>query len=160
MATRTTAGALLAFLSISVLLAATGQAEIPDKMNYQVMLTDDEGSPIADQSVELIFRLFDQSEILRWTETHNTTTNSIGVVSVKLGATNSLSTVDFSVPLWLEIEVDGEPLSPENWRDIVYQSIAGLQWEQVMADVRPFLEQESQITLLTRENLVRVLENK
>jgi hypothetical protein len=29
-----------------------------------------------------------------------------------------------------------------------------------MADVRPFLEQESQITLLTRENLVRVLENK
>ena len=55
---------------------------------------------------------------------------------------------------------DGEPLSPENWRDIVYQSIAGLQWEQVMADVRPFLEQESQITLLTRENLVRVLENK
>ena len=55
---------------------------------------------------------------------------------------------------------DGEPLSPENWRDIVHQSIAGLQWERVMADVRPFLEQESQITLLTRENLMRILENK
>jgi predicted nucleotidyltransferase component of viral defense system len=55
---------------------------------------------------------------------------------------------------------DGEPLSPENWRDIVHQSIAGLQWERVMADVRPFLEQESQITLSTRENLERVLENK
>jgi hypothetical protein len=55
---------------------------------------------------------------------------------------------------------DGEPLSPENWCDIVHQSIAGLQWERVMADVQPFLEQQSQITLLTRENLVRVLENR
>jgi predicted nucleotidyltransferase component of viral defense system len=55
---------------------------------------------------------------------------------------------------------DGDSLSPENWRDIVHQSIAGLQWERVVADVRPFLEQESQIPLLTHENLIRVLEDK
>lgn len=54
---------------------------------------------------------------------------------------------------------DGEPLTPENWHNVVCQSIAGLQWEQVMADVQPFLEQESQITLLTRETLMRILEN-
>jgi hypothetical protein len=48
----------------------------------------------------------------------------------------------------------------ENWRDVVHQSIAGLQWKRVVADVRPFLEQESQIPLLTHENLMRVLENK
>jgi predicted nucleotidyltransferase component of viral defense system len=55
---------------------------------------------------------------------------------------------------------EGETLTPESWRDVVRQSVASLQWERAVADVRPFLEQESQITLLTRENLVRILEDR
>jgi predicted nucleotidyltransferase component of viral defense system len=55
---------------------------------------------------------------------------------------------------------EGKTLHPENWREVVGQNIASLQWERVVANVRPFLEQESQIPLLTRDNLMRVLEDK
>jgi len=55
---------------------------------------------------------------------------------------------------------EGEILRPENWRGVVGQSVASLQWERVVADVQPFLEQESQTLLLTRENLMRVLKDK
>jgi predicted nucleotidyltransferase component of viral defense system len=54
----------------------------------------------------------------------------------------------------------GEALTPANWRDVVRRVVARLQWERVKADVQPFLEQESQAALLTRENLLRVLEDE
>jgi hypothetical protein len=47
-----------------------------------------------------------------WNETHATATNSIGVVSSVLGTTTPFSPTLFSQPLWLQIEVDGETLSP------------------------------------------------
>ena len=47
-----------------------------------------------------------------WTETHSTTTNSIGVVSVTLGSVTPISLGDFPGPLWLEIDVNGETMSP------------------------------------------------
>jgi len=52
---------------------------------------------------------------------------------------------------------EGGRLTPENWRDVVRRRVAALRWERVLADVRPFLEDESQAALLTRQNLLRVL---
>jgi hypothetical protein len=83
-------------------------------MNYQVMLTDDADQPLVDQAVELVFTLWTQESggTQEWTETHNTMTNSIGVVSVILGSMTPLDPADFSAPLWLEVEVDGEIMAP------------------------------------------------
>ena len=101
-------------LGVLALLVATAAAQVPAKMNYQVMLTDNSDQPLADQVVEIDFRLYssDVGGSLYWTETHNTTTNSIGVVSVVLGETTPLPVDGFSVPLWLEIEVSGEVMAP------------------------------------------------
>ncbi len=48
----------------------------------------------------------------QWTETHNVTTNSIGVVSVILGETTPLPAASFAGPLWLEVQANGEVLLP------------------------------------------------
>jgi len=94
-------------------LASASTAQIPQRINYQVMLTDDADQPLADQSVQLVFRVYnvEAGGGQLWTETHNVATNSIGVVSVVLGSTNPLA-ISFDGPLWLQVEVDSEVLSP------------------------------------------------
>jgi len=106
------ATALLALAAL-VSMALTAPAQIPQTMNYQVMLTDDADQPLADQSVQLVFRIYnvEAGGGSLWNETHNVVTNSIGVVSVILGSTNPLA-ISFDGPLWLQVEVDSEVLSP------------------------------------------------
>ena len=53
----------------------------------------------------------------------------------------------------------GTALTPGNWRAVVRERVNGLAWDQAVADVRPFLERESDVALLTRENLLRALDN-
>ena len=50
------------------------------------------------------------------------------------------------------------PLTAQNWRAIVRQRVAGLDWNQVVSYARPFLERESELPLLTPDNLLRVLD--
>jgi hypothetical protein len=106
--------ALAAVLGVALLLiASVCPAQFPDQMNYQVMLTDDFDQPLADQSVELVFRLYyaESGGSPFWTETHSAETNSIGVVSVALGSISPFSSYAF-VPQWLEVQVNGEVMSP------------------------------------------------
>ncbi len=116
MKSNTIAGA--AALSVVALLliamfATAASSQIPEKMNYQVMLTDDADQPLAGQNLTATFRLFDVATggPILWSETQNVTTNSIGVASVILGSVNALN-ISFADPLWLEIEVEGEILLP------------------------------------------------
>ena len=105
---------ILCAVLISLLLIPAGApAQVPQKMNYQVMLTDDADQPLADQSVQLVFRIYnlEAGGGQLWTETHNVATNSIGVVSVVLGTYSPLS-LAFDGPLWLQVAVDGEIMSP------------------------------------------------
>ena len=97
----------------ALVLTAGAAADVPQTLNYQVMLTDDADQPLADQVVALDFAIFDVPEggVPLWSEFHALETNSIGVVSVVLGQTNPL-TFQFDQPLWLQVEVNGEPLMP------------------------------------------------
>jgi len=95
-------------------MSATAQApQIPLKMNYQVMLTDDADQPLADQTLGAMFRIYDVATggPSLWAEAQNITTNSVGVASVILGTTNPLN-ISFNRPLWLEIEIEGDILMP------------------------------------------------
>jgi len=104
---------ITASVAALLLAAATAYSQIPAKLNYQVMLTDDADQPLADQTVTMVFSIFDVESggAAVWSETHSPTTNSIGVVSVILGSITPVI-FDFDLPLWLEVEVDGETLSP------------------------------------------------
>ena len=109
-------GTLIASVAaMMLLLAAFGiaGAQIPALFNYQVMLTDDTDEPIADQTVTMVFSLYDapSSGTQLWTETQTPTTNSIGVVSVVLGSITPI-TFDFDAPYWLGVEVNGYSAGP------------------------------------------------
>jgi len=119
---RTLIVALSAVLAIAA--AATCPAQIPAKLNYQVMLTDDSDQPLADQSVSMVFTFYDAESggTALWTEVQNPTTNSIGVVSVILGSVTPVG-FDFDAPMWLEVEVNGETLSPR--RELTAAPYAG-----------------------------------
>jgi predicted nucleotidyltransferase component of viral defense system len=51
----------------------------------------------------------------------------------------------------------GKRLTPDNWRRVVRDRLASASWDQVIADVRPFLDQSADLALLTPETLMRVL---
>jgi predicted nucleotidyltransferase component of viral defense system len=51
----------------------------------------------------------------------------------------------------------GESLTPENWRAVVRQRLDKLNWDTAVADVRPFVMDSASLTLLTRENVYRLL---
>jgi len=51
----------------------------------------------------------------------------------------------------------GPQVTEANWREVVWQRLAALPWDRVVDDVRPFLEREADVALLTKENLARVL---
>jgi len=51
----------------------------------------------------------------------------------------------------------GELLTEGNWQEAVHQRLQAVRWDQVVSDVRPFLEPSADPTLLTPENLMRVL---
>ena len=75
----------LATVATLLVLISLSAAQWPFQMNYQVMLTDNADQPLANESVQLVFRIYDvpaQAARQLWTETHNVATNSIGVASV------------------------------------------------------------------------------
>ncbi len=51
----------------------------------------------------------------------------------------------------------GNPLTEGNWREAVQERLRTMPWEQVVDDVRPFLEPRANLDILTRENVLRVL---
>ncbi len=52
---------------------------------------------------------------------------------------------------------EGEELTESNWRAIVRDRVLVLNWTQVLNDVRPFLDNQRDIELLTQDNLLRML---
>lgn len=45
-----------------------------------------------------------------------------------------------------------------SWRQLLWERLAALDWRQVVADVRPFLETEEEVELLTLDNLRKLLD--
>jgi hypothetical protein len=52
---------------------------------------------------------------------------------------------------------EGESLTEDSWRPATRRRLQDVVWEQVVADVRPFLEPTADPSLLTQENLIRAL---
>lgn len=56
-----------------------------------------------------------------------------------------------------QTEGDKWNIKENNWKDILKDSLSNLDWEEVVADVEPFLENPEERKLLTYHNLVSVL---
>ncbi|MBN2393043.1 MAG: nucleotidyl transferase AbiEii/AbiGii toxin family protein [Anaerolineae bacterium] len=51
----------------------------------------------------------------------------------------------------------GRTPTPDTWRAMLRDRLVQLAWEHVLADVRPFVEKETDLALLTRENILKML---
>jgi hypothetical protein len=104
--------------SLLLLWGVSAGAEIPHKINYQARLTDTStGEPLVG-SYDLEFRLYDAATAgtLLWSETQAVDIGPQGIVSVILGDETEID-LAFDEPVWLEVMVGGEILTPR--REIV-----------------------------------------
>lgn len=105
--------ALLSMAAV-VLFALAAPGATPGLINYQGLLLDDIGDPVTG-NVELVFTIFDADAggTPLWTETHLAVPVLDGVYDVLLGETTPITpAVVAGGALYLEIEVEGETLSP------------------------------------------------
>ena len=51
----------------------------------------------------------------------------------------------------------GSTITVANWRSITLTRIESLSWDQLISDVQPFLQDQQEIELLTRDNLIKLL---
>ena len=54
----------------------------------------------------------------------------------------------------------GPQLDQNNWTDLVAEKLRAVEWRQVIEDVRPFLEKASDLNLLTKDNVLKLLSTR
>ncbi len=95
---------LLVILLISVQIYAQGGG-----FNYKAIITDN-GTVLASQSVTIQFTLLENGTTTVYQETHTTTTDTNGIVSVIIGegsTSDNFSTIDWAInPIFLQVEID------------------------------------------------------
>lgn len=97
------------FVAVSLCASIATAQSLPSEFNYQGRVTELDGTPLSGPT-PMTFRLYDvdQGGVEAWTESQTVDVDA-GVFSVRLGGVNPLS-VDFAIQMWLEIEVDGDPM--------------------------------------------------
>ncbi|MGB2696590.1 MAG: hypothetical protein WBD28_01870, partial [Candidatus Zixiibacteriota bacterium] len=98
---------MLGIISILILAASPCWPEIPHRINYQGMLTDDTGNPLNGE-FDLIFRIYDRLTLgnMKWNEAQYNVLITDGLFNVNLGDSTSID-LPFDEDYWLEIEVMG-----------------------------------------------------
>lgn len=114
-------------LTVSVLFTILGYAQTPNQFKYQAVLRDNEGAIIADESVSV------QIDILQsnmngsavFTENHDLTTTSNGIINLNIGANADLSVIDWSADTYfVKITVNGEEMGTSQLLSVPYAQFA------------------------------------
>ena len=90
------------------------KAGIPHQINYQGYLTDSIGNAITD-TLEMTFRIYNgpSGGTELWSETQSSVSVIDGLFNVLLGSVTEIPSSVFGNPAcWLQIEIEGEMLSP------------------------------------------------
>jgi hypothetical protein len=98
------------------LVTVAAWAEVPDRINYQGMLTDPDGNPLTG-TYEMTFILLDAptNGTIVWNENHPSVTVTDGIYNVQLGSVSnpfSPSLFNNYAELYLEVHVNSETLGP------------------------------------------------
>ena len=97
---------ILGFLSISLVYA-----DVPHKFNYQAMIRDDAGNPLASKDVEVSIAILkggaDGTEV--FAETHQATTNEFGIVNLRIGSETIMEGINWGAGVYyIQVSVDGK----------------------------------------------------
>lgn len=105
---------LVSVVLLALALAAPAGGTVPGEVDYQGLLLDDQGQPV-NGNADFVFSLYDAPSggSLLWTESHPGVPVLDGVYDVELGSSTPLTPgLVAGGALHLEIEVDGETLTP------------------------------------------------
>lgn len=83
-------------------------AQIPRVISYQGQLLGSNEQPVPEGDYKLTFKMYDQSNKLLWTETHNPVHVAGGLFQVFLGSVIPLN-LPFEMPYFLGIQVGSDP---------------------------------------------------
>ncbi len=101
-----------ALICMGLILAGIVQAAVPQKINYQGVLKDDNGVKV-DGTVDIDLNLLPLGGgAAVFSESHTGVSVVGGLFSLKIGAVNDLSAVSFDAAYELELTVGGELMSP------------------------------------------------
>ena len=92
-----------------VVFIVGAQAQAPQLMNYQAVVRNAQGLPLANAAVNFQFQIHDatQSGTIVFTETDTATTNQFGLATAQIGSGSSLTTVSWgSGNKYLQVGVD------------------------------------------------------
>ena len=53
----------------------------------------------------------------------------------------------------------GAEVTEENWRQQIAMRVSEFDWNKVVADVKPFIEKQSDLQMLTPQNLIKLLKD-
>ncbi|MCP4568728.1 MAG: hypothetical protein GY841_14210 [FCB group bacterium] len=101
---------LLLLVAALIMPLTTVLAEVPQMINYQGNLTDDQGEPL-DTTISIVFTIYDDSTGggSKWTETHPAVSVESGGFSVILGATDPIDDSVFaSDERWLGVIIGAD----------------------------------------------------
>lgn len=71
---------------LSLLLASVALAQAPQGFSYQAVIRDNDGKPIANQTVKLRVKLQDNAGKVLYSEVHEKTTSSLGIINLTVGS--------------------------------------------------------------------------
>gem|GEM_PF-3259583 len=54
----------------------------------------------------------------------------------------------------------GPEMTADNWKPTLASILSGYDWDKVIADVRPFFEKQTDLDLLTKDNLLGLLRSQ
>jgi hypothetical protein len=100
---------IIVFLLMSIAVIAS---DIPQTTNIQGRLTNPEGSPLANDTLEVTFSIYDAETdgTSLWEETDTVRTDKFGLFSIILGLENPIAYDVFDgVDRWLAIQVESDP---------------------------------------------------
>ena len=100
---------LLSLFAMATLMLA----EIPSMINYQGILTNNNGTIVTDGNYSLSFSIFEDTSggSQLWSETHSNVEITQGLFNVMLGSISSLAEIPFDTQYYLQISVDGEVMA-------------------------------------------------
>ncbi|HRZ21755.1 MAG TPA: hypothetical protein P5184_08815, partial [Bacteroidales bacterium] len=104
---------IIGFMTILLVLSMSLAGQAPQSFNYQAIVRDADGDPLAGQqvSIRITIRQGDITGFIAYRETHSTTTSPLGLVNLQIGmgtiVSGNITMIDWSTGVYfLELELD------------------------------------------------------
>ncbi|MGE4513633.1 MAG: hypothetical protein AB7E26_07460 [Chryseobacterium sp.] len=128
------------YATIGLFLATLLSAQVPQAFSYQTIAFNSAGAPIANGNVSLRISILDNSATgtVLYTETHNKTTNSKGLVNLNIGQ-GTATTGNFGAINWGTntkfVKVEMDPAGGNNYTNVGVNQLMSVPYAQVSKTV-------------------------